>query len=228
MSNILVGCLREPWVESSNLPEPKGKQGYAKDEFPFASLDEGSARLLNYIALKGSYHDKAALVKTIFRCTVMGRLLQWRTALEGYRDVWRTFCRAREGLQEWAGRPGTLVHTKGSFFESVQPPPVCDVIYIDPPKVLDRTDIYSGKAYGALNSILEQQKVMLPKWTGPIYLPKIQHVLASTKWKMAILFHASGLIPTLDGMLAGLPVKPTEILEFNHDTRVDYAIVMKR
>lgn len=225
MSDVLVGVMRAPWAV--HLDTPYGIPGYAKENFPISEIDEGSAQLLNYIAARGNVHERAALVKVLFRSTAMGRLTQWGGNVDGYRDVWNTFLRARDSLEPWANISPRIHHTLGSCLEAPFPAE-CDVIYIDPPKVLERTDLYSGKGYTGLNSILAQQQFSLPQWRGDTYLARIQQILSQTNWRLAVLFHASGLVPTLNGMLAGMPVEPSSIKEFSHESRIDYAIVMER
>ena len=222
VSNVLVQCLVQPWT--TNIGAPKGVEGYARDDFPFSYLDEGSARLINYIGIRGSVHDRAALIKTITRCTVMGRLLQWAASIEGYQNVYDIFTRAKESLKYWAARPGKIIHTRGDYF--LAKPPECDILYIDPPKVFGRTDVYSGKAYRSLNGVLEQKESPQPVWTIDTYMQRIMDTIGSTKWDTAILFHSSGIVPTIDELIQAIPVRDKTVIDFPHGNRIDYAIFL--
>ncbi len=225
-TNLLVEALRNPW--DIKLNKPMGAKGWASSDYPFDGLDEGTARLINYIAQRGGSHDKAALVKTIINSTLMGRLGAWANSNEGYEHFWIKFVRARDKLQEWASRPGIIYHTKGDYFQG-EPPGTCDGLYLDPPKIIGRTDVYSGKAYKSLNSILEQKEVQQPKWVAEGYLEQIERVIRSTEWKRALVFYSSGLVPTLKTLLEEPILRDyASIKDFDHSNRLDYVITIDR
>lgn len=218
---------------STNITELRGREGYARVNHPIPDMPEGVARLLNYIAVRGTDHDRAALAKTIFRSSVMGRLTQWAAAKDDYRVVWESFLKCQEYMKEWAGRPGDIHHYSGSFFQALDldgVPKDCDGVFIDPPKVISNTDIYSGRAFSNLNSILEQRDVKdQPVWKANTYLERIKATISSTNWKTLILCHSSGISPTMTEIYSILPINPpTTIRVFDHGGRQDYLIVLQR
>ena len=230
VSEILVFALSTKW--STNLEEPRGRPGVSHANFPFPGMDEGSAQLLNYIALRGSWHDKAALVKALSRCTTMGRLGEWSPEVDGYQKVWQIFCRARESLKEWAALPGVLVHHREDYFDR-QSQEECDVLYVDPPKIIGHTDIYSGKTFAHLNQLLEQKlpAVNQPEWTADNYLPRVLQVLKERTWDRAFVIHTSGVVPTIEEFAAEIAAGTTNsvvsVTEYEHGNRMDYVISVK-
>lgn len=224
-TRLLVDALRMP--PDVQITTPHGRDGYARTNYPIEGMDEGTARLINYIAQKGGVHDRAALVKTIIRATLMGRLSTWGASNEGYEHFWNKFVSTREQLLEWAYRPGIIVHTKGDYYAS-SPPEECDGLFLDPPKIIGNTDVYSGKAFARLNGILEQKEPVQPKWGIEGYIQKLETVLKSSKWNRAVVIYASGLSPTYkevkESKHFGHNIRA--VRGFSHGDRLDFVITL--
>jgi len=70
-----------------------------------------------------------------------------------------------------------------------------DLVFVDPPKIIGDSDIYSEK-FGGLNSVLVQKDVTLPVWTSEGYLDKFQKIF-DTPWQTLLFVYTSDVYPTV-------------------------------
>ncbi len=175
--------------------EPKTVKGWASDKRPM-HMDEECAEFVDTIASTGNLFNLAALGIAIIRSTMRGRLDGWIADVE---QLEHSYLSSLERNQEWFKLPGVIDHhhldVLSEEAKTIRDKP-WDVIIIDPPKVITRTDIYSER-YAVLDSCLSQRDVELPVWTFEGYVDRMQEIL-DVQWKKCLFMYTTGVSPTVE------------------------------
>jgi hypothetical protein len=207
------------------------RKGWAYENRPWKNLDDRSAGFIDWVAQEGTLYDKACLGSSLVRCTLMARMMHWHANVE---QLYSRFQKQFEHNKDWLNQPGTLVHHEDDFYDhhphlmSPDFPRKWDLLEIDPPKVVNYSDIYSLH-FAGFNNCLMQEKVTLPKWSRRNSLGYFRKVLAVPAPKI-IFMYVSKVLPTVDDVKKVLREagEITEEVEFFHNGRYDYGFVVER
>jgi hypothetical protein len=160
-------------------------------------------------------------------------MMHWHSNVE---QLYTRFQRQFEYNKDWLDRPGKLVHHEADFYSTTSDLDGCtdlrtggyDLLEIDPPKVVNYSDIYSLH-FSGFNNALMQEKVTLPKWSRRNSLGQFRKALAVPAPKV-IFMYVSKVLPTVDDVKKVLREagEVTEEQEFFHNGRYDYGFVIER
>ncbi len=214
----------------TNIDEPKLQRGWTFKERPFEDMEDRTAGLVDYIANNGTSYERLALVTAIARCTMLGRLDQW-DPLRQATSLWEFFQKRLIAQEDYINLPGSIVHHEADFYSTL-PSQKFDVLYIDPPKIVSSSDVYS-KNFVGLNRMVAPstfKTIELDKWTKYDYTGKMRGVLDAVDSDLIVLAYTSGVRPGLDSMRT-LFEEYGELIDevrFLHRRRYDYGLVFRR
>jgi hypothetical protein len=237
---IVDGVFTAEEIET-NVDGIHYRKGWAFEHRPYKNIDDRCAGFIDWVAQEGTLYDKACLGSAMTRCTLMGRLTHWHANIE---QLYKRFQKQFEYNRDWLAQPGTYVHHEGNFFDSnswgkvgpdpMQPgytvgeTPLYDLLEIDPPKVVNYSDVYSLH-FNNFNKALTQGGATLPKWTRRNSLGYFRKCLAVLAPKV-IFMYVSGVMPRVEDVEKVLRESGeiTEKQEFVHSGRTDYGFVLER
>jgi hypothetical protein len=201
----------------------KPHEGYAFNNPPFKRMEPGVLREIDGLASTGDEYLRAALCRALIQGTIGGRLTHWELSLD------KLQAKVRNSLVNnltFTNLPGKRVHTFGNVFENEWPQ--ADTMWIDPPKVVTSTDVYS-KGFLGLNSVLAQEQQVLPVWRWGDVLSRLRK-LWEHPCKRIIQFYCSDVRPTDDAVKAELEKCGTikERIRIRHGSRADYIYVVDK
>lgn len=221
VNGVFVGEL-ECYIEDFKL-----RKGYAYHN-RMKDMPDDVAGLIDYIAQEGSPFERAALITAIVRGTFRGMLGMWGRDITATRTL-TSFLNRRKTNEEFVGLPGQIYHHHMSALDWDEDYEY-DVLYIDPPKVVGTSDIYS-KGFVLLNEYLAQEPLRQPfvRWTKSNFIPNIKKVFDIPS-KRIIFDYLSDTSPTLEEMLEVLEDYGTVVDQayFDHGKRRDYLVVVDR
>lgn len=197
LSALVASVLTHREEPISRVQSPGFHKGWCTQNMDkmWRNLDLDSALLIDYISISGNAFDKISLLKAISACTAFGRLSDWVGTPP---MLWDRFNKAKLYMSSFVGtlKASQLKHTKGSFFDSaIQAQQMPTYIYVDPPKVVSRSDVYS-KLFNRINSMLTQKDIELPKWDKTNVISTLQAVVSLPFTKM-VLMHTSEAYPSI-------------------------------
>jgi hypothetical protein len=223
---IIDGVFRAKEVKT-NVDGLHYRKGYAFEHRPFKNMDDRSAGFIDWVAQEGTDYDKACLGSAICRSTLMARMMHWKSNVEG---LYTRFQRQFEYNQDWLNQPGEYIHHEGNFFNWLPAAPgyTCDLVEIDPPKVINYSDTYSLR-FQQFNDCLIQEHVTLPKWTRRNSIGFFRQAMQVPAPKV-IFMYVSGVYPPYDVVKRVLEEfgEITEEQEFYHQGRTDYGLVITK
>lgn len=210
-----------------SIKEPKLKKGYVYNERPFDHIGDKTAGLIDYIASESTDFEKVALVTAIARSTYRGRIGMWSQKDEV--DLWEKFIDRRDKQALYVNLPGTFIHHEADFYTTM-PDKEYDLLYIDPPKIVSTTDIYS-ETFSRLNKSVSNGRKLLhfDKWTKYDYTGRIRNVL-KVQSKYFIFVYTSDVLPGLTTLETIFEDYGTLIEKgrFTHRKRMDYGLLYER
>lgn len=223
---IYNGVFRATEVKT-NVDRIRYSKGWCYENRGFKSIDDRCAGFIDWVAINGTDFDKACLGSAIVRCTLMGRMMQWHSNIE---QLYAKFDKQREYNTDWTNQSGTLVHTQGNFFDSLPQDTEYDLISIDPPKVVNYSDVYSLNFQTHHNILTQGQGGRLPKWNRRSMVPNMKRLFNETKSHRIIFMYVSKVIPAYDDMkrLLSQFAEITEEQTFFHNGRYDYGLLLER
>jgi hypothetical protein len=223
---IIEGIFAAKTAES-NVDRLRYRKGYMYETRSIRNIDERSAGFIDWVGKYGTPFDKACLGSAVIRCSLMGRLHQWHSNIEG---LWKRFVRSREKMAQWINQPGEFVHHEGSFFAPDLFPGdrSYDLMQVDPPKIVVGADVYSTN-FQHFNRALGGSETELPKWNWRDSMGAFRRVLEVDAQRILFMY-VSGVRPPYEEVIALLEEtgKVEQVQEFPHRSRTDYGIVVKR
>lgn len=160
------------------------------------------------IKYKNNLYAKAVLAQAITNSTFRGYLDGFIVhTVEDFKPVLED---AHRRLQRYFGTCPNILHYYGSF-EDLKVKNI-DVVFIDPPKVVESgTDVYS-KVFEPLNSILLQETAKLPTWQSEGYLARFDKLFKIPCKKLLFVYttNVSPGIDVIEERLKGVGVMENE------------------
>jgi hypothetical protein len=209
------------------VPNAEGfaTEHYDEDKPLFKRMTRDDCMLVDGIAVNGNLYDKACLANVIIQSTIGGRLTHWERTPE---KVEEAFFRSVERQREFFDLEGIRDHTWADAYDHLDRYEFCDTVWIDPPKVVTSTDVYS-KMFWRVNGILQQEMVTLPTWKWTDMIPNLRR-LWELPCKRLIQFYCSDVRPTDDQVRTQLEKYGTivERLRFRHGNRADYVYIVDK
>jgi hypothetical protein len=204
--------------------------GWATLNDPFKRMTPFSKSLIDYIATDGTDFDRAVLCKSIIQATIAGRLTHWEREDDKFLE---SIGRNIVFMRQFVDLPGKRKHIHESVFDCLEIEGAAmtpdTVMWVDPPKVVDVSDVYS-KLFWKLNSMLEQQTVELPRWKHGDVIP-LHKKLWELPVKRIIQFYCSDVRPTDEQMVDALykyGTPATERVRLRHTSKADYIHVIDK
>lgn len=231
---IIDGVFNASQVET-NVDKLRYRKGWAFSHQPFKNIDERCAGFIDWVAEEGTLFDKAAIGSAMVRCTLMGRMMQWHANIE---QLYSRFQRQVEYNKDWIGQPTKFIHHEGNFFDreliaqnqDEARDDSYDLVHIDPPKVVNYSDVYSLHFSNFNQALTGGRGPRLPKWSRRNSIPLMRKVMETTSSPRVIFMYVSKVIPTYGDVKKAL-LQYGEIedeLEFSHNGRTDYGLVIRR
>ena len=214
-----------------NIGEPKLQRGWTYEKRPYKDMNDETAGLVDYIANNGTEYERLALATAIARCTFLGRLDQWDPSNQT-RALWKHFNKRLEVQRDYLDLRGTVLHHEADFYSVIPEDKKYDLLYIDPPKIVSTSDIYS-KTFAALNRMVAPDTfdlVDLDRWTKYDYVGKMRGILNHVDCLYIMLAYTSGVRPGLSSIKDLFSEYGEQISEvtFLHRKRYDYGLVFRR
>lgn len=214
----------------TNLDGPKLLRGATFEGRPFKEMSDRTAGLIDYIATTGTAQDRLALATAIVSCTHRGRLDGW---METRQDaaLWGTFQNRLKKQKNYLGLPATFTHHEANFYESL-PNRSYDLLYIDPPKIITNTDVYSA-TFGRLNRMLgpDREHLEFDRWDKYDYIGKMRGVLDNVQSEYMMFVYTSDVRPGISTLKRLFDDDYGELIEeqrFKHRARMDYGLIYRR
>jgi hypothetical protein len=210
---------------ATNVDGLRYRKGWCYENRPFKNMDDRSAGFVDWVAQEGTLYDKACIGSAMVRCTLMARMMQWHANVE---QLFTRFQKQFEYNKDWLHQPGKRIHHHGNFFDADLREAKYDLIEVDPPKVINYSDIYSLH-FSGFNNALMQNKITLPKWSRRNSLRQFREVLKTPAPKI-IFMYVSKVLPPLEDVRRVLAEagEITEEADFFHNGRYDYGFVIER
>jgi hypothetical protein len=223
---VVDGVFNATEVET-NVDQIRYKKGYAYEHPPYKHIDERCCGFIDWVATNGTLYDKSCLASAMIRSTLMARMMHWHTNIEG---LYTKFQRQFEYNREWLNRPGVFHHTEGNFFDSLEDlDQEFDLVHIDPPKVINYSDVYSLH-FKTLNAALTQgEGPTLPKWSRRNAMGYYRRCM-QIKAKKTVFMYTSGVFPDVEAVEKMLREhgEIQNTYTFNHQGRTDYGYLIVR
>lgn len=202
------------------------RKGWMFENRTYKNIDDRSAGFIDWVCEEGTDFDKACIGSAMTRSTVMGRLTHWKSNVE---NLYVRYQKQAEYNQEWLKQPGIRNHHEGDFFKSDAFEMEFDVAVVDPPKVLNYSDIYSLH-FNHFNQALTAGKAdKLPRWTRRNSIGYFRQLM-ELKTNKIVFMYVSKVFPTYEDVKKVLSQYGTieEEAEFYHNGRYDYGLVISK
>jgi hypothetical protein len=232
MVNGIFNAKGESFIEGVDLRGidfASWNPGWAQENDPLKRMTPFSKDLIDYIARTGTEFDKAVLCKSIIQATIAGRLTHWeKDDIKFLESIGRNIA----FMRQFTDLPGKRYHYHESVFDALARDaymPEDTVIWIDPPKVVDASDVYS-KLFWKLNSMLQQETVELPRWKHGDVIP-LHKKLWELPVRRIIQFYCSDVRPTDEQVSEALYKYGTPVVErvrIRHTSKADYIHVIDK
>ncbi len=160
----------------------------------FLNMSPELARFIDGYAIKytDNLYAKAVLAQSIISATFRGYLSSF--IVNDVDEFKHIMMNSHLKLRKYHGSCPNVIHHFGSYEDlNIKK---ADLVFIDPPKIIEDSDIYS-KHFGALNSILAQQTQELPLWTSQGYLDHFEK-LFKIDCKKLLFVYTTGVEPGLE------------------------------
>jgi len=231
--SALVVNLFTSFEVKTNIELPRLQKGWTYEKRPYKDMHDETAGLVDYIANNGTEHERLALATAIARCTFLGRLDQWDPSNQTS-ALWKHFQRRLEVQKDYTDLKGAILHHEADFYQTRYDTEEkrYDLLYIDPPKIVSTSDIYS-RTFAALNRMVAPDTftlVDLDRWTKYDYVGKMRGILDHVDCSYIMLAYTSGVRPGLSSMKDLFSEYGEQISEvvFLHRKRYDYGLVYRR
>jgi len=168
-------------------------KGWASSH-PFLNMSPELARFIDGYAIKyaDNLYAKAVLVQSIINATYRGYLRNFM--VNDVDEFKKIMMSSHSKLRKYHGSCPNVIHHFGSYEDlNIKK---ADLVFIDPPKIVDDFDVYS-QHFTALNSILMQQPQELPLWSSEGYLDHFEK-LFQMKSKKILFVYTTGVEPGLE------------------------------
>lgn len=191
---IIEGVFSAKTVET-NVDAIHYRKGWAYQHRPFKNIDDRCAGFIDWVAEEGTLYDKAALGSSIVRCTLMGRMMHWHANIE---QLYRRFQKQLEYNQDWINQPTVFNHHEGDFYADLEKlqDVEFDLVHIDPPKVVNYSDVYSLHFAGFDKALTAGQGPKLPKWSRRNSIPQMRKIFEGVTANRFIFMYVSKVVPT--------------------------------
>ena len=226
LSKVIVDGIFKAERSARTISGPKLRKGYVYETRCFPGIDEKSAGLIDYIAHHGTLYEHAALTTAIIRSTFRGRIGEWDETSTA-ESLWERFQKRLDIQQEYLNLPAHLTHHEDDFYKD-RHDGTYDLIMVDPPKIIQTTDIYS-QSFGKLNLAIGAQSANFDSWTKYDYFGKVRKLL-ETKSRYITFEYTSGVRPTIDEIRTLLDGYGELMAETRttHRKRYDYVLLYDR
>lgn len=223
---IYRGVFSATKVET-NVDKIRYTKGWCYENRGYKNIDDRCAGFIDWVAINGTDFDKACLGSAMVRSTLMGRMMNWHSNIE---QLYAKFEKQREYNAEWTNQPGTLEHVEGNVFDSLPDDNEYDIIAIDPPKVLNYSDVYSLHFQVHHNILTQGQGAKLPKWNRRSMVPNMRKLFQETKAPTVIFMYVSKVVPAYDDVkkLLSQFAEIEEEQKFFHNGRYDFGLLLRR
>jgi hypothetical protein len=221
---ILKGVFSAKEVET-NVDGIHYRKGWMFKNRSYKHIDDRCAGFIDWVAEEGTLYDKAALGSAMTRSTLMGRMMHWHTNIEG---LYSRFQRQFEYNRDWLDQPGRFAHHEGDFFER-DTDEEYDLLMVDPPKVVNYSDVYSLHFAGFNMGLTGGTAPKLPKWSRRNALRFYRRCL-DVKAPNVIFMYTSKVIPDITAVERMLSEHGTikDRAEFYHNGKTDYGFYLER
>jgi len=229
-SRYIVDGVFNAEKAESNVTEIRYRKGWMYEHRTYKNIDDRCAGFIDWVAQEGTLFDKAALGSAMTRSTLMGRLTHWKSNVE---QLYTRFEKQREYNQDWLNQPGTRLHVEGDFFadlEALQGGEPCDLAIIDPPKVVNYSDVYSLHFNHFNQCLTNGQASRLPKWNRRNAMTYMRDAVTKIPASTMLFFYVNKVIPTYEDVkrVLGQYVEIEEEQEFYHNGRSDFALLLHK
>lgn len=217
-----IFTAKEPQL---TVTEPRLRKGYVYDTRCYKGIPDQAAGLIDYIAYHGSHYERIALTTAIIRSTFAGRMHDWSESATAT-ALWEKFQKRLTIQEPYLNMPGKWYHREDNFFDTT--PGQYDLLYVDPPKIITNSDVYSDN-FEKLNRSIGVEPRPFDRWTRYDFVGKIRMVL-ETKSDWLIFIYTSDVRPTLEEVMRVLD-EYGDLKEnrwFQHRKRFDYVLVYDR
>jgi hypothetical protein len=225
------GCIYRGVFSASEIDSAVDKirytKGWAFENRGYKHLDDRCAGFMDWVAINGTDFDKACLGSAMIRSTLMGRLMHWHSNVE---QLFGRFEKQREYNADWLNQPGRLIHHEANFFDALPLDKDYDLIEVDPPKVVNYSDVYSLHFKVHQQVLTQGQGTSLPKWNRRSPVPNMRKLFAGVKAPRVIFMYTSKVYPDYADMKKLLQqfAEIEEEVEFFHNGRYDYGLLLRR
>ena len=231
---LFDGVFKASEIET-NVDGIHYRKGFAYENRPYKHLDDRCAGFIDWVAQEGTPFDKACLGSAMTRSTLMGRMMNWHSNVE---QLYARYLRQKEYNKDWLSQPGTLVHHEGDFFagyEEVHSTAEAlgawayDLVEIDPPKVVNYSDVYSLHFQRFNDCLTGGKGPKLPKWNRRNAMGLYRKAM-QVKAPRIIFMYTSRVLPRVEDVERMLALHGTikEKQEFFHSGKTDYGFYLER
>ncbi len=227
--SLIINDLFNAQEPKRNIDKPRLLRGPTFEDRPFDHMSDRVAGLIDYIATTGTGYERLALATAIVGCTHRGRLDSW---MENRQDsaLWGTFQNRLVKQEGYLGLPASFTHYENDFYSSL-PDRSYDLLYIDPPKIITNTDVYST-TFRRLNRMIgpDHQHMEFDRWSKYDYTGRMRGVLDNVQSKHMMFVYTSDVRPGIS-TLKILFEDYGELVEekrFRHRARIDYGLLYRR
>lgn len=222
---IIDGVFKAKKSESNLTDKPRYRKGHMYESRAFKGIDDASAGFIDWVGEHGTLYDKVAIFSAAVRSTLMGRMQDWNGDID---ELWYKYNRSKKYLEQWLNMPGKFIHHEASFFDPLTTKSY-DAILIDPPKVVQTSDIYS-RSFNDLNIALGGT-IEIPTWGWRDVIGWLRMTFNVDAEKI-LLFYVSDVRPSLPQvktLLAefGEIQEHEEVMALNK-SRYDYGVLALR
>lgn len=202
------------------------RKGWMYEHRTYKNIDDRCAGFIDWVCQEGTLFDKACMGSAMTRSTLMGRLTHWKSNVE---QLEGRFQKQAEYNHDWLRQPGVRNHHEGNFFESDAFDKEYDVAVIDPPKIINYSDVYSLHFDHFNQCLTNGEAAKLPRWTRRNSIGYFRQLMELKTHKIVFMY-VSKVFPTYDDVKKVLAQYGTivEEAEFYHNGRYDFGLVIEK
>ncbi len=228
--SLIINDLFGADSAKTNIEGPKLLKGWSYETLPYDDMLPRTAALVDYIANEGTGYERLALTTAIARCTYRGRLGEWSPKFQDS-ALWDSFQKRLRVQKEYIGMPATFTHWEDDFYKTI-PDHGYDLLYVDPPKIITNSDVYSA-TFGRLNRMVADSNyphLDFDRWSKYDYTGRMRGILDHVSSQYLMFIYTSDVRPGLSELRILLAQYGTIIDEatFRHRSRLDYGLLYER